>query len=127
MVPVTENLVAIEGRSVFLCSAGGTLLCGTKAAIDLISQARSKGAEMVVVPVERFGPEFFQLQTGAAGEFLQKFVTYQVPIVILGDTSAAVAESRALRDLIRESNKGDAIWFLATAEDLRLRIAEAKS
>jgi hypothetical protein len=119
---MTENLVAIEGRSALVCSAEGALLRGTQAAVDLIGQARSSGAQMVVVPVERFDPWFFQLRTGVAGEFLQKFVTYQVRIVILGDTSAFASESKALRDFIRESNEHDAIWFLRTMEDLKSRI-----
>lgn len=122
---MTENLIAIEGRSVFFCPAEGALLRGTQDAVDVIGQARSTGAEIVVVPVVRLDPEFFQLRTGVAGEFLQKFVTYQVPIVILGDTSAFTAESNALRDFILESNQRDAIWFLASIEDLKARIGTA--
>ncbi len=119
---MTENLLAIEGRSALVCSAEGALLRGTQAAIDLIGEARSNGAQMLVVPVERLDPEFFQLRTGVAGEFLQKFVTYQVRIVILGDTSVWAAESKALRDFIRESNEHNAIWFLRSREDLKARI-----
>jgi len=116
---MTENLLAIEGRSALVCSAEGALLRGTQAAVDLISEARSSGAQ----PVERLDPEFFQLRTGVAGEFLQKFVTYEVAIVILGDTSALAPESKALGDFIRESNDHDAIWFFRSMEDLKARIA----
>lgn len=122
-----ENLVAIEGRKVFVCSSEGALLRGTQAAVDLIGQARLGGAEMVVVPVGRLDPSFFELRSGVAGEFLQKFVTYQVPIAIIGDTSAFTAGSKALRDFIRESNEHDAIWFLASFEELKSRIGAAKS
>ncbi len=124
---MTENLMAIEGRNVFVCPAEGAMLRGGQAAVDLIGEARSSGAEMVVVPVQRLDPEFFQLRTGEAGEFLQKFVTYQVPIVILGDTSAFAAESKALRDFIRESNQREGIWFLGSIEDLRSRMGTVKS
>ena len=118
-----ENLLAIEGRSALVCSAEGALLRGSQAAVDLIGEARSNGVQMVVVPVGRLDPEFFQLRTGVAGEFLQKFVTYQVRIVILGDTSVWAAVSQTLRDFIRESNEHDAIWFFRSMEDLRSRIA----
>ncbi len=124
---MTQNLVAIERRRVFVCPAEGALLRGPQAAIDLIGEVRSAGAEMVVVPVERLDPEFFQLRTGVAGGFLQKFVTYQVPIAIIGDTSALAAESKALRDFIRESNERDDVWFLASMEDLKLRIGAARN
>jgi hypothetical protein len=122
---MTTNRVAIEGRTVFFCRAEGDSLRGTQTAIDLIGQARSGGAEMVIVPVERLEPEFFQLRTGVAGEFLQKFVTYQIPIVILGDISVFEARSSALRDFIRESNAQNAIWFLRSIEDLKARIRSA--
>jgi hypothetical protein len=124
---MTENLVSIEGRSVFVCPAEGALPRGGQAAVDLIGQVRSNRAEVVIVPVQRLDPEFFELRTGVGGEFLQKFVTYQVPIVILGDTSAFVAESDALRDFIRESNEQDAIWFLESIEELKSRIGVARS
>jgi hypothetical protein len=124
---MTENLVAIEGRNVLLCPAEGALLRGAQAAVSLIGQARSSGPEMVLVPVERLDPKFFQLRTGVAGEFLQKFVTYQVPIAIIGDTSAFTAGSKALRDFIRESNEHDDIWFLASFEELKSRIGAARS
>ena len=124
---MTENLVAIEGRSIFFCPAGEALLRGAQAAVDLIGEARSNRAEMVVVPAERLDPNFFQLRSGVPGEFLQKFVTYQVPVVILGDISGFAAQSKALRDFIRESNERDAIWFLQSVEELRSRINTARS
>jgi uncharacterized Fe-S cluster-containing radical SAM superfamily protein len=122
---MTENLVVIEGRRVFVCSTEGAFLGGAQAAVDLIGQARSSGAEMVAVPIERLDPEFFQLRTGMAGEFLQKFVTYQLPIAIVGDTSDYAAQSKALRDFIHESNEHDAIWFLASTDELWSRIKAA--
>lgn len=124
---MTEKLVSIEGHGALTCSPDGAFLNGPQAALDLIAQARSSGAEMVIVPVQRLSPEFFQLRTGTAGEFLQKFVTYQVHIVILGDTSIFAAGGKALRDFIRESNARNAIWFLSSPEELKSRLAAAKS
>lgn len=124
---MTANLILVEGRRVFCCPLRGALLRGAQAAVDLIGEARSNGAELVVVPVQRLDPEFFQLRTGVAGEFLQKFVTYQVRVAIVGDVSGFAAESKALRDFIRESNEHDAIWFVRSIDELKLRMKAARS
>lgn len=112
---------------VFLCAAEGPLLKTTRDATDLIGEARSQSAEVVVVPMSRFGAEFFDLKTRIAGEFLQKFVTYQLRIVLLGDFSELAARSTALRDFIRESNRGKDIWFLADVEELKQRLSSGSS
>ena len=67
------------------------------------------------VPVERLPPAFLDLKTRLAGEVLQKFVNYGLKVALVGDISAAVARSEALRDFVRESNRGRSVWFV---EDL---------
>jgi hypothetical protein len=84
----------------------------------LIGRAFEQRARCVVIPVGRLGEDFFRLRTGIAGEFIQKFVTYRMRLAIVGDVSEQVAKSGALRDLVREANRGDQIWFLSTVEDL---------
>jgi len=50
------------------------------------------------------------LEAIVAGDILQKFITYQVKIAILGDFS--VYTSKSLKDFIYESNNGKDIFFL---------------
>ena len=71
----------------YLCPYEGKRLRTDREAVDLIGDARSVGAEMIVIPVERLDDDFFVLRTRVAGEFVQKFVTYGVRVAILGDIS----------------------------------------
>ncbi|MDE6357192.1 MAG: DUF4180 domain-containing protein, partial [Eubacteriales bacterium] len=59
--------------------------------------------------------DFFDLKTGLAGEILQKFITYKFKIAIYGDFSQYT--SKALKDFIKECNKGNDIFFLDTLDN----------
>ena len=96
-------------------------------ATDLIGETLGRGDRMVVIPVERLDEEFFRLRTGIAGAFLQKFVTYRVRVVIVGDISAHIEKSDALRDFVHESNRGDHVWFLADRNELEARITAVET
>jgi hypothetical protein len=90
--------------------------------LDLIGEALQSGAELILVPVERLAEDFFHLKTGLAGQIIQKFVMYRRRLVILGDISAYVAQSRALRALVYETNRGNQVWFLPTLQELDQRL-----
>ncbi len=119
------DLYEIDGRRVLECSAEGPILRTAQDAVDLIGEAKSAGANVVVLPISRLDQAFFQLRTGIAGEIVQKFVTYQVAAAIVGDTSQLESESTSLRDFIRESNQRGSIWFLANKEELQVRLGRA--
>lgn len=103
----------IGGASAYVCAADGPPLAGEREAVDLVGEALGVGAELIVIPVERLGPGFLILSTRIAGEVIQKFVNYSFRVVFVGDVSEAVAASDALRDFIRESNRGRHVGFLA--------------
>ena len=92
-------------------------------ASDIIGEALSVQAQMVVIPVARLSPDFLRLSTGLAGEVLQKFVNYGLRAVVLGDVSAAAAASGPLRDFIGESNRGRQVWFLPDRAALEAKAA----
>ena len=111
------------GAYVFECAADGPLLRTDRDAVDVISAARSAGATLAVIPVARLDADLFSLKTRLAGEFLQKFVTYGVRVVILGEISAEFLESRPLSDFVRECNRGRDIWFVKSRKELTERLA----
>lgn len=82
----------------------------------------AQSARVVVLPVGRLAPEFFQLRTGLAGEVIQKFVNYRLKLVIVGDFAEAASRSEALQAFIRESNRRDEVWFLGGMEELEERL-----
>lgn len=101
--------------------AEGPLLHTEQDAMDVIGDAFGHEATWVVVPLERLHPDFFVLRTRVAGGIVQKFVNYRVGLVVLGDVSRHTAASEALRDFVRESNRGLQLWFLADEAALEAR------
>jgi hypothetical protein len=94
-------------------------------ALELIGEAAGNKAELVALPSERLAPAFFDLKTQVAGEMTQKFSMYGVRLAIVGDVSAAIQNSSAFRDFVRESNRGKTIWFVAHMEELQQRLLGA--
>jgi hypothetical protein len=90
---------------------------------DLLSDAWSAEADLVVVPVERLADGFLNLSTRIAGEVIQKFTNYRTRLVFIGDISTLTESSRSLRDFVYESNKGDQVWFLNDRAALDARLA----
>jgi hypothetical protein len=110
------------GVQVLMCDPDGPELTTEQDALDLIG-AVFLGAEVVAVPADRLGEHFFSLGTRVAGEIMQKFVNYRLRLAVVGDISAHLATSSALRALVRESNRADHVWFVPDLEafDARLR------
>jgi hypothetical protein len=119
---VADEIQERAGVPVLVCDPDGPVIATTRDALDLIG-ATYLGAEAVAVPLRRLDERFFSLGTRVAGEIMQKFVNYRLTLVIVGDISELEQSSRALRDLVRESNRGGHVWFVPdlNALDERLR------
>lgn len=113
----------IHGVRVLTVPEVGPALGSGADALDLIAASYEHLADFIVIPVERLDPAFFTLSSGLAGEFLQKLVNYRMRVAIIGDLSAHIEASNALRDFVRESNSRKQSWFLADREELRARLA----
>lgn len=119
---MADTQTTIQGVRVLVCAPDGEKIASERAALDLIGEALQEGIEWVLIPVERLAEEFFQLKTGLAGQIVQKFVQYRRRLIILGDISGFVAESRAFRDFVYESNRGTEFWFLADLPEVNERL-----
>ncbi len=114
----------LEGMPVTEFQAEDTpQLCSERDALDAIAAASPNRSELAIVPVQALSEDFFRLKTRVAGEIVQKFVTYHLRLVILGDISKHLSESSALRDFVYECNAGPHIWFVANIEELRRRLS----
>jgi len=119
---MSNTFTTIHNVPVLVCTPDEKKLKSEQDAVDLIGEAISSGARMIVVPVGRLEEDFFQLKNGLAGHFIQKFVTYRRRLVILGDISQYVAQSRALRDFVYETNRGNQVWFITNMQALDERL-----
>jgi hypothetical protein len=107
-----------HGVRILECDAAGAPLRNNRELNDLISAAWEHRAHIIVVPGARLDDDFFPLKTGVAGEMVQKIVIYHLRLAIVGDISGYVAKSTALRDFVRESNRGNQLWFVANLDEL---------
>ncbi|MFI0357421.1 DUF4180 domain-containing protein [Actinomadura sp. 9N407] len=123
---MTDVLQDLAGTSVFICAPDGAPLLDERDATDLIGNASYAGAAWTVIPAERFTDDFFRLRTRLAGDIVQKFVTYRMGLAIIGDISRHTDGGTALRDFVRESNRGTQLWFLPDIDALRVRLERVR-
>jgi len=119
---MSSSLADLAGHRALVLSPTGPLLRSEDDARDLIQETFGTDIRLAVVPVERLDPEFFALRTGVAGAFVQKLVQYRLRLVVLGDVSAQTAASDALRDWVREVNRGRDILFVDDLGALEARL-----
>lgn len=90
---------------------------------DLIGSAMYERVDLIVVPIERVDPAFFDLSSGIAGELLQKAVNYRLRLAIVGDVAPLTAESASLRAFVDEAQRGGHLWFVPDDAALEARLA----
>ncbi|HEY0435400.1 MAG TPA: DUF4180 domain-containing protein [Phenylobacterium sp.] len=115
----------IAGAPVFVCPDEGACLADGDALGDLIGELYGSGAEIVALPLARLSPDFLNLSSRVAGELLQKLVNYRFQVAILGDVTQAAEASPPLRDFIRESNRGNTVWFVGDLGELEEKLSSA--
>jgi hypothetical protein len=82
----------------------------TDDALDIIGNIYYQGYDKIIIHEKSITPAFFDLKTKLAGDILQKFSQYKMPLVIIGDFSKF--KSNSLKAFIYESNKGKHVNFL---------------
>jgi len=95
----------------------------TLAPTDLVAHALGEQADLICLPASRLADGFFDLRTGVAGEYAQKFVNYRLRVAVVGDISDHLERSEALRAFVAESNRGRQLWFLSTQTEVDDRLA----
>jgi hypothetical protein len=83
--------------------------------LDLLGNLYYQGFDNIIIQEKNIIPEFFDLKTRIAGDILQKFTQYQMPLTIVGDFSKY--NSKSLNDFIYESNKGKQINFVTSQSE----------
>jgi hypothetical protein len=96
------------------------IITETQDAIDLISDLESYNCNRIIIRESNLHNSFFRLSSGLAGDILQKFSNYGVKLAIIGEFTKY--QSKSLNDFIRESNKGDLIFFLNDLESAVIRL-----
>ena len=100
----------IEDTKVAEIITDKVILRSTEDGLDLLGNLYYPGFDKIIIHEKNITPEFFDLKTKIAGEILQKFAQYQMPLIIVGDFSKY--KSKSLNDFIFESNKSQQINFI---------------
>lgn len=82
--------------------------------LELLGNLYYQGFDRVIIYEKNIIPSFFDLKNGLAGEILQKFSNYRIPLIVIGDFDFM---SQSIKDFIYESNNGKQVNFLPTIED----------
>ena len=90
--------------------AEGLVLTSVEDGLSLLGDLYYQGFDKIILHEENIVPEFFDLKTKLAGEVLQKFVQYRMPLAVVGDFSKYT--SKRLRDFIYECNQGRQVNFV---------------
>lgn len=103
---------------------GGVLVASGQDMLDIIGSVQYlHGCSRIIIKKENIAEAFFDLSSGLAGEVLQKVVNYHAALAIVGDFSGY--QSKALRDFIRESNRGSRVFFVASEAEALERLEKA--
>ena len=105
----------IDNRKIAEIISDDIVLQTVEDAIDLIGNMSYQGFDKLIIHEENMISDFFELKNKIAGDILQKFSQYSMPLAIIGDFEKY--ESKSLNDFIFESNKGKQINFVTTVED----------
>lgn len=100
----------IDNTKVAEITTDKVILRSTEDGLDLLGNLYYQGFDKIIIHEKNITPEFFDLRTKIAGEILQKFAQYQMPLIIVGDFSKY--KSKSLNDFIFESNKSQQINFI---------------
>lgn len=105
----------IDDRKIAEIISDNIVLQTVEDAVDLIGNMSYQGFDKLIIHEENIISDFFELKNKIAGNILQKFSQYSMPLAIIGDFEKY--ESKSLNDFIFESNKGSQINFVTTIED----------
>lgn len=114
-----------HGATVLMCAPDGAPIADERSAVDLIGTLWGQDVQWLVLPVARLSEDFFVLRTRVAGAVVQKLQQYGFRVAVVGDITAQVEVSTALRDFVYESNKGRQLWFVADEAELDARLSAA--
>ena len=108
MIIETHNIGNIKVAEII---ADKIILTSTEDGLELLGNLYYQGFDKIIIHEKNITPEFFDLKTKIAGNILQKFSQYKMPLIIVGDFSKY--KSKSLNDFIFERNKGSQVNFVS--------------
>ncbi|MGE5472677.1 MAG: DUF4180 domain-containing protein [Ignavibacteriales bacterium] len=113
------KVIKMESQNIAVVSSEDIIINNVQDSLDLMATVRHNyDCDKVVINKKNITEDFFELKTCIAGEIMQKYMNYGMALAIIGDFEKY--NSKSLKALIYESNKGNKIIFKSTeAEALK--------
>lgn len=116
--------ITVNSTEIAIVNSDQVCISDVQSALDfMMSVNYETGSHSIVINKEAIVEDFFILSTRIAGEVLQKFVTYQFKLAIVGDFSGYA--SKPLKDFIYESNHGKDVFFVSSEEEAVEKLGRA--
>ncbi|MBE0662253.1 MAG: DUF4180 domain-containing protein [Bacteroidales bacterium] len=80
--------------------------------INLLGNLYYQGFDKIIIHEKNLTPDFFDLKNRIAGDILQKFSNYRMPLAIIGDFSKYSGKS--VNAFMFECNRGKQINFVGS-------------
>lgn len=107
------RVIKNENGNIAVISSDEVMINNGQDALDLIGTVGyNYGCNKMIINKKDITEDFFDLANGIAGEIMQKVITYGVSLAIVGAFDQY--NSKSLKSLIYESNKGNRILFKST-------------
>lgn len=89
--------------------------------LDAVASGMENGG--LLLPEANLGPAFFNLRSGIAGELMQKFVNYRIPLAIIVAEPGAHGEH--FRELVHEHRDHPLVRFFPSESHARAWLDDA--
>ena len=110
------NITAADNISVSVINSDEVLINDVDSGMDFIMEVKGlTGTNRIVLNKSAVNSLIFDLKNKILGELLQKFVNYNIKIAIVGDFSSC--GSKAFKDFIYETNKGNNFFIVSDNEE----------
>ena len=110
------KIVKRGNTNIAVVSSDEIIINNAQDALNLIVMVRyDYDCDKIIINKKNITEEFFELKNGIAGEIMQKHINYEMALGIVGEFEQY--NSKSLKSLISESNKGNKIIFKDTETD----------
>ena len=112
------QVLSYQGKAYVASGSPQVIIANANDVLDLLALGGEHETNLFLLKETDFDPVFYDLNSGLAGEIVQKFSNYRVRAVIVG--SFEFVRSKRFREFMAESNKGNQLRF---AEDRESALA----
>ena len=113
----------VQGKRIAEMLSDGIVIRTSRDGLGIVGEMLSRGLKGLILYEKNVAPEFLQLQTGIAGEVLQKLATYDMRVGFVGNFEDH--KSKSLQAFITESNQGNQVCFTKSLESALEKLGSA--